>query len=508
MCARGRGIVWRIMATCRRLLQFGIVVCAAFLLFRGALYHLSSVSLVGDLRYASTAPNEMRRSVNYHAIIDNVDSTESTNTDSESSDLSKGSQGYLLVVDYKQQLTGAFLGFYHLASLTSLLNLSIVEPYVQGTGLQGAPVEDSESQVLKLSSFYDMGHLRDALRKCANSDLMSFEDFVSNASRNVVLVSFLHSLKIYGEHFPTDGRPNKIVEIENATSNQLKSLRVLNTWVSFVSRKESFMIQTSSEFRVSRVVLVDARPLHLLPLSDLVNKLGSVVREQVARFGSATVILDRWRDIQLDLPSSYFYFIPEFKWRDCDDIDTVKHSEMVINAADKFRESLNKSRPVVGIHIRGERLLLDFKGNVSHYIDCLLQIRQLLRNGTIANVDHGSVHVLHDLGRYGSTTCENREWKYCRSGRSRFLSALNRYFKKKVVSFDPGNFRPSAMQGAFAAFVEQEYLSTVDVLVTVARGGYQDHTVQRFLKRSGGRRDNLYRICHNPPPLPECYPNC
>ena len=493
------------MATTWRLLLFGIVVCAAFLLLRGALYHLPSVSPV---REVDTAPNnEINRPVNHRAKIGNVDPTESTDAEKESSDLSKGSQGYLLVVDYEQQLIGAFLGFYHLASLTSLLNLSTVEPYVQGRGLQGAPAvekKDSESQVLKLSSFYDLGHMRDALRKCTISDLMSFEGFVSNASRNVVLVSFLHSLKIYGEHFPTDGRPNKIVEIENATSNQLKSLRVLNTWVSFVTRKES-LIRSPSDFRVSRVVLVDARPLHPLPLSDLVNKLGSVVREQVARFGSATVILDRWRDIQLDLPSSYFYFIPEFKWRDCEEIDTVKHSEMVINAADKFRESLNKSRPVVGVHIRAERLLRDFKGNVSHYMDCLLQLTQILRNGTIANVDHGSVHVLHDLGRYGSTSCENR---YCKSGRSQFLSAVNRYFKKNVVSFDPGNFRPSAMQGAFAAFVEQEYLSTVDVLVTVARGEYQDHTVQRFLKKSGGRRDNLYRICHNPPPLPECYPNC
>ena len=77
-----------------------------------------------------------------------------------------------------------------------------------------------------------------------------------------------------------------------------------------------------------------------------------------------------------------------------------------------------------------------------------------------------------------------------------------------MVLFDPSSFHPVTLQPASASFVEREYLSTVDVLVTVGRGGYQDSIVKRFLKKSDGTSDSLYRICNNPPPLSECYPDC
>ena len=118
------------------------------------------------------------------------------------------------------------------------------------------------------------------------------------------------------------------------------------------------------------------------------------------------------------------------------------------------------------------------------------------------------MYIFHDLGEYGSRTCNVREWKYCMRGRKNFLTELNRYFKKFVVSFDPSSYHPVTLQLAFASFVERQYLCTVDVLVTVGRGGYQESIVKRFLKRSGGTSDSLYRICNNPPTMPECYPNC
>ena len=59
-----------------------------------------------------------------------------------------------------------------------------------------------------------------------------------------------------------------------------------------------------------------------------------------------------------------------------------------------------------------------------------------------------------------------------------------------------------------AAFVDREYLTRVDVLVTVGRGEYQQNIVERFLDRSGGKQDNLHRICNNEPPIPDCYPDC
>ena len=50
-----------------------------------------------------------------------------------------------------------------------------------------------------------------------------------------------------------------------------------------------------------------------------------------------------------------------------------------------------------------------------------------------------------------------------------------------TVSFDPLSFHPTSLQATFASFVENEYMSGVDVLVTVGRSKYQK-IVKRFLK--------------------------
>ena len=415
--------------------------------------------------------------------------------------LTNGSWGYLLVVDYEQQLMGGFMGFYHLAKMTSLLNLSSVEPYVRGTGLEGAPLirEDSEAEVAKLSRFYDIDHLGSLVKSCCGNELVSFETFMEMSSRDVVLVAFLYSLE-GSERYFSNGE--KIVEIESGTASLLASLRTLNKWTSFVAGHRNWQ---SALYRVSRVVLVDARPQRPLPFSYLMDKLGSIVRQQVAEFGSATLVLDSFRDIQLTYVSKFLYRIPGFKWSKCAEMDTVKHSNSVTSAARKFSHDLNPAHPVVGIHVRIERLLIDLKGRVSLYMVCLRQLRRLLQSGTIANLTRGSVYLFHDVGKYGTKGCNYRS--YCFRGRPHFLSLIQR-MGFKVVYFDPKSFRPKGLRGAFAGYVEMEFLSNVDVLVTVGHGEYQNHIVKRFAKNHGGSLQNFHKICNYPPTSIHCYPHC
>ena len=77
------------------------------------------------------------------------------------------------------------------------------------------------------------------------------------------------------------------------------------------------------------------------------------------------------------------------------------------------------------------------------------------------------------------------------------------------------NFNPSILginvtnRRSLAGFVDREYLSRSDVLVAVGKGQHQQNIVDRFVKNSGGSTKNLYRICNNTHPVPDCYPdNC
>ena len=74
------------------------------------------------------------------------------------------------------------------------------------------------------------------LMTCTNSHLVSFEEFLTNASQRAVLVSFLHSLKFYDPYFSAGNESRKFVEIDNATNAHLSGLKTLNLWASFVRR--------------------------------------------------------------------------------------------------------------------------------------------------------------------------------------------------------------------------------------------------------------------------------
>jgi hypothetical protein len=386
---------------------------------------------------------------------------------------------------------GAFVAYKHLAQITGLLKLSSVEPYMCTAGTEGVPpTNEHPAEVLEFSHFYDMDHMRSLIKKCSpNNDLVSFDTFLEKASRDVILVSFLASLSLTKEYF--SGGAKNIIEHDSAIAEQTKGLKMLNTWMSTMAKK-------SVPFRESRVVLINALPSRPLPLSSLVEELGSIITRHVAEFGSATVIVDTWRDVRDRIASPFFYYIPGLTWEDCGYIDSVRHSEAVVTAARTFGESLKSNRPLIGVHLRMEKLLI-FNGRVSHYRECLGQVLNLLENGTIAGASQGTVYFFHDLKEYGSKTCD--EYKNCIKGRPHFLADIES-IKYDVVSYDPSSFLPASMRGVFAGLVELEYLSNVDVLITVGTGRYQDNTVQRFLSKSGGSRDNLYRVCFNPQPIP------
>ena len=480
------------MAKSLKRCYLSVVVCGAILLL-GILAHYS--------RFSSPNPLLLGKSTSVSLdtctkdLLKNYTTTNTSVIGITGNEVPK-SVGYLLVVGYSSQMSAGFREFYHLASITALLNLSTVEPYIQDIGLHGAPntVKGKPNpEVVKISSFYDVTSLKKALRTCTNSNLVTFSDFARNASRNVILVSFLTSLGSLGKHFSSGNPRLKIVEIETMTSSQQKGLKTLNSWVSYVREKEKLQLPSSS-FTMSRIILVDARPLHLLPMSDLIDKLHSVIHQEVERFGSTTLILDKWRGVQQNNISGFYYFIEDFHYKNCTDIDTLKHSDTVIIAVEKFKKTLKEYHPTVAVHIRAERLVINFHGNKSHLTDCLSHLKQLLKNGILANNSRGTVHLFHDLGQYGSHSCN----KECGKNGRIFLDEIKREFNNIIVSFNPSSFHPVSLQATFAGFVEKEYMSGVDVLVTVGRGGYQDNIVKRFLKNNRWKTDNLYRICRNP----------
>ena len=366
-------------------------------------------------------------------------------------------QGYFMARYYEQQMTSDTKNFFELSNIAVRLNLSMVEPFVQGTHLIGIPDIKPlrEDKIWELSMFYDIDHLHAALNTCSSScQLVSFETVLENPPHSVVLVYFLlHRFNSFKDYFPGKKYPN-IVELDHkkVTSNrQVKqTLTILNTCMKHFSKLQRKQLP---QFHHPRVLLADARPLHSLPISAVTEEIGSIVSDEANKSGPVMVIIDQWRGISTDDRSRYFYYVPDFHHPSCGE-RSINHSQAVLEATHDFSESLNQTRPVIGVHIRGERLLRSTKGNYSH---CMRQLTTCLQTlTTTKKIPSKRVYVIHDLGSYGTTSCSG----YCARGRLKLLSQINT-LGYPIISYDPTMFNSFPVSPAFASFVERSTLQTL-----------------------------------------------
>ena len=393
------------------------------------------------------------------------------------------SLGYLLAANIKQQMTQAVWGYCDLASLASLLQLSSVQPYVRGTFLQTLPEVGggrSPPYAMNLSTFYDIGMFRSMLRTCSTNndhEMVSFETFLERGSRQVVLVYVLSSLGKYKSKFAK----GKVVELRKRGKGAPKALTKLNRWATYVSKQKRIQFV---EFKASRVLLMDARPKKALHLPALLYALQTVMKKQV---GPVTILFDDWRAIHNKPDSNFFYYIPEYRLH-CSTIHDVGHGQRVIDASTAFARGMKDTgnRTKVGVHIRGERLLLKYKKG---FVKCLNQLDDFLRK--ISKTKDVQVRVFHDLGKYGTKSCS---YGNCKKLRSKFLSEVKKR-RYHVAFFDPVKFPSFPRNPAFVSFVEREYLSSMDLLVTVGFGGYQRSIIERFLRQNNHQKDHLHKIC-------------
>ena len=440
-----------------------------------------TVSSPGDAMTQSETPPQTTASPN---LSYSENETVSSIGDAPSTNLTFRS--YLLTVNIEQQSTAAMHGYSDLVALGGFLNLSAVELYVHSTNLVGVPAmkeEGSNPGVMTLSTLYDLEDLRAKVESCytnKNLTMSSFEGFVETASRQIIYVYILHSLRKYRSKFYDQ---KKIVETVTDDAKLKQALIRLNKWTAYVSEKSKLPL---ASFKTSRVFLIDARPKVALRLATVKEVLGSAVREEASKNGAVTVLFDNWRAIHTKPDTTYFYYVPDFH-KSCVGFDLIDHSQKVIEASQAFsmhlKDSSNHSK--IGVHIRGERLLLKYKQN---FVGCLKRLNDTVQNIT-RNLSNPQVRLIHDLTKYGTQSC----WGDCSKYRSKYLSELKK-LEFPVLNFDPTDYPSFPRNPAFAAFVEREYLSKMDVLVTVGHGGFQNTIVGRFLKHT--KKEQLYRICN------------
>ena len=382
-----------------------------------------------------------------------------------------------------QQTSGALSGYGDLASLAGYLNLSPVEPYVVENHFRGVPTITDKGKARTLSTFYDFKDLRNTIGSCFNKkksflEMSTFEQFLTKTSSTVILVHILLNLGNYKSVF-SDGK-REIVEIDR---NDQYSVNRLNNWAAYVSKEHNVR---SVKFKVKQAFVVDARPKVPLKLTTIQDILGSAIRKQFSMNGSVTVLFDHWRAIHPKPDSYYYYYVPNF-YKPCEYLYNTNNSQTVIEASQAFSRHLNDSEtaPRISVHIRAEVI------NHGIIVKCLKQLEDTLKMVIRELKTTPQVRVIHDMGKYGTQSCNYGD---CSQYKSKFISELKK-LNLEVVYYEFEDFPSFPQTLTFAAFVEREYLSTADELVTVGIGQFQTILVEQFLQRSIKNKEHLHRLC-------------
>ena len=169
--------------------------------------------------------------------------------------------GFLLVIDYSQQLLSGFLGYYHLSFLAKSLNLSMVEPFVHLTRIYGIPPLKERRDVTRLSYYYDYDQMQKTLHHCTGVSFTPFENFMRKALRKVIIVDFVMKPEAYADLFHVTSEM-KIIEHSTDTRSSRFALGRINNWINQYFNKSGVRRKFNSEseyilFRRYQVINVD-----------------------------------------------------------------------------------------------------------------------------------------------------------------------------------------------------------------------------------------------------------
>ena len=391
---------------------------------------------------------------------------------------------YLVAVQYAEQLASATRNAFQLVNLTVHWNRKPVEPFVVGSFYAGVPPEANLKGLLRFSAIYNLSSVTAQMEKCfsRNISLYSFEDFLVNATRNFLLLTLNVSSDQTGH-------------IADCTNNQSTALRTtekrLNAHLKRVNSSAMAVHGRKYEFNGTRAVCVEASKLSI---EDVTYELLSESNKHLS------VVVVEWRGIwnnSMAIPGQFYYYNPDYSWEFADrcHLYSLPRTQWITDAANEFRNSLNLSGNVIGVHLRIEKLAMDDAKQHGHLDSCLNKthaVAQALLKTYNLTFSTSNVVVVHDRGKYGSQGCEIEPLSVCDEARDRVLQKLNSW-GLEVMAYDPASFKKPHHSG-FVSIIEKEFLAGTEHLIVVGGGGYQTSARTLFAEKHNNS-EPIYRVC-------------
>jgi len=249
---------------------------------------------------------------------------------------------------------------------------------------------------------------------------VNFEEFLSDASRNVVLMVVDYNSQVTEKCSDSQRR------------NVISALNHLNK----VTKKKGLQVFKD----VGCCVVYSHHPTTSVEIAKGCKLVD----------GEFTVLLKQWQGITNDYRRTYRLVID--KHEDVPITSDFNHSKWVIGNASRFFHDITKTDKCVAIHVRTERLIIEKKLN-----RCLKLLNEVLSK---FKSNHSDFQVLY----FGDEELD------------RFRNRIN---NAKVTRFNGAKYGAVTDRG-FTAQVEQHTASLCKALIVSGGGSFQYRTVRRF----------------------------
>ena len=405
------------------------------------------------------------------------------------------SLGYLVIQSIPEQITAAIEDFAQLYMVNQRhWQLGMIEPYVLGTFLSFVPPSGKHFKSMPmLSKYLDRSHMIYNLKTCFHSNdvnLESFPQFLVNAARQFITLTFVtnHDSKYHTNM-------NKSV-FECDLRNIDETQKLLNHHLHKVRFEAINRHGTSYKFVGVHSICVKAIPqvpFSMLQVVKYIKQWKKTTRDNVLNFPHFTIVIPEWRGVH-STGGGHYYYDPSYNYRNLTGpcrMKMVSSTLYVTAAAKKVQRMLSIPRPIIGVHVRSEKVA----SNTASIEQCLIQFSKTLETVLLMhNVSKEHIMIVHDGGNYGSSSIHK-----LRSASNYIIAKIITLSGIRNIQYTPNMTAKLAVDDReLAQFVDRELLVSADVLIMVGFGSYQNSIVEHFkirTKRYLGRGEELYRVC-------------
>ena len=423
----------------------------------------------------------------------------------ESDNPSRGDSSYLMALSYHEQLNTAIkYELFSLAPVAADWGLKLVEPFVVNSRIYGVkdkrivPMLDRDGleTALPLTSLFDV---TDLLMNCSHVAMAPFDIFIRNVPKRMILLypqSRSHQAREIGFSASYDALESNFQVTGKNIADCTDVFRNHNETKTFIEVMEASFKSADRRSKVDRVVCFNPDvPLNTSEFQSYFDTLQDTVVillnwRGCFIFDCSIKSYNRWLQTgECSCPNgnnhpnkNRYRLITRnalTNYEKCTE-QPVPHPKEMIQTANEYLNMLNKSKPLIGIHLRTERLTMSL--NVK-WPKCFMHtLRPLVskligQHSIVAGELSKHLLVISDFNPRGSDTCR---YNNCDVASQYILNWIYREWNVRPTVFQPELAGTSTNKG-YVSLVEMTMLTSVDYLVLVGHGNFQEQLASHFL---------------------------